>query len=42
VALFFGLVAFATLGALVLPCMANVGADLLVAVIAAMTPSAAL
>ncbi len=38
VALLFGLVAFMALGALVLPYMADVGADALLAVIAAVTP----
>jgi hypothetical protein len=38
----FGLVAFMTLGAVVLLSMAGVGADVILAVIAAVTPSAAL
>jgi uncharacterized membrane protein HdeD (DUF308 family) len=38
----FGLLAFMTLGALVVLSMAGVGADVILAVIAAVTPSAAL
>jgi hypothetical protein len=37
-ALLFGLVAFMALGALVVPYMADVGADALLAVISAVTP----
>jgi hypothetical protein len=41
VALLFGLAAFTTLGALLFPYMVDVGADVMLAVIAAVTPPAA-